>query len=340
MGAGEKAMSIRSKSSIKYLGNEIMNEARRGSATGEKLIMTLNGIHATGIKSLKNLEQSHIDKFLSNLSNKVNAGVLSKSSFNSYATSINHIVNHVNLVYRDKLHKIEASDWGQSRNMSENANINKANSREDVDAVIKELGNIYKETGDKRALLLQCKLELQHEFGLRYRESQMIKLLTKDISNNILQITMKGDGAKNSRAREIPIVTERQREVFYKLRDVIKENGLKNLNVGSGKEGCNNDNYLLDKARERVGVYVHFHGERHERAHEIFTNFYEGKGYHNIKCIAETGESKQEWFSRVGEQTGMSKKELKSFNDNARQAISNEFGHKRLRITNSYLGEY
>ena len=63
-----KALSIKNDSKINFLAREISNFIHRGSATTEKLSATLHLIkEETGLKTLKNLEQSHIDAVIAKI---------------------------------------------------------------------------------------------------------------------------------------------------------------------------------------------------------------------------------------------------------------------------------
>ena len=78
-----KAMSIKNKSKISFMAKEISEFIKRGSSTAEKLSATLREIKSqSGIKSLKDLEQPHINNMITGLKNNVSSKTMSLSNAN------------------------------------------------------------------------------------------------------------------------------------------------------------------------------------------------------------------------------------------------------------------
>ena len=328
-----KAMSIKNESKISFLSKEISEFIKRGSSTAEKISATLRAIKSqTGIKTLKDLKQTHIHDMIAGLKNNVSSGNMSLSTVNSYISSINNIVKYIG---RDDLHVIKASDFGLSRNISEKDGINKENSRETAYPFKTWLNEKYKETNDLRYAALKHAVSIQ-SVNLRLRESLQIKLLNKDLSENILKVSAKGDGSKNSRERQIKLNPE-QKALLLEARAFLKENHLKNLNIGTIKQGRNFANNTLKSFRTEINQYFHYHGERHWTAHEAYKEAWLNKGY-QIECRARTGESKAEWLGGILETTGLPKSEFQTMDKEIRQEISRNLGHERIEITNRYLG--
>ena len=327
-------MSIKNESKISFLSKEISEFIKRGSSTAEKISATLKEIKSqSGIKTLKDLKQSHINDIIAGLKNNVSSRTMSLSTVNSYISSINNIVKYID---RDDLHVIKASDFGLSRNISEKDGINKENSRESAAAFKTWLSEKYEQTNDLRYKALMHAVDIQ-SVNLRLRESLQIKLLNKDLSENILKVSAKGDGSKNSRAREIKLNPE-QKALLLEARAFLKENHLKNLNIGTIKQGRNFANNALKSFRAETNLYFHYHGERHWTAHEAYKEAWNLKGYDNIECRARTGEGKAEWLGGILETTGLSKAEFQTIDKEIWQEISRNLGHERIEITNRYLG--
>jgi hypothetical protein len=328
-----KALSIKNDSKINYLAKEISEYIHRGSATTEKLSATLHLIkEETGLKTLKNLEQSQIEGIVSGSKAKAEAGGISLSNANSHISSINNIIKYLG---REDLHVIKASDYGLSRKINEKDGINKENSREFAAAFKTWLNEKYLQTKDLRYAALKHAVNIQ-SVNLRLRESLLVKLGKKDLSNNILKIAAKGDGSKNSRAREIKINSE-QKATLLEARQFLKNNNLKNLNIGTVRNGRDFANNTLKAFKNETGVYFHFHGERHFQAHEAYKSAWQGKGY-VIECRARTGETKTEWRERILSETGLSKSEFAILDKEIRQEISRDLGHERIEITSRYIG--
>ena len=326
-------MSIKNESKISFLAKEISEFIKRGSSTAEKLSATIREIKSqTGIKSLKDLEQPHIDNMITGLKNNVSSGNISLSNANSYISSINNIVKYID---RDDLHVIKASGFGLSRNISEKDGINKENTRESAAAFKTWLDQKYAQTNDLRYKALMHAVNIQ-SVNLRLRESLQIKLLNKDLSENILKVSAKGDGSKNSRVREIKLNPE-QKAVLLEARTFLKENYLKNLNIGTIKQGRNFANNTLKSFRSETNLLFHYHGQRHWASHEAYKEAWLYKGY-QIECRARTGGGKAEWLGGILEKTGLSKSEFQTIDKEIRQYISRDLGHERIEITNRYLG--
>ena len=328
-----KALSIKNDSKIDYLTKEISEFLKRGSATREKISATLHLLrNEIGIKTLKDLEQSHIEKIVLGLKEKVQAANMSTSAAGSYISSLNNITRYVG---RSDLHAIKASDYGLSRNIAEKDGINRENSRESAAAFKTWLIEKYQQTNDLRYGALKQAVSIQ-SVNLRLRESLLVKLQNKDLSQNILKISTKGDGSKNSRAREIKLNPE-QKASLLEARRFLKDNGLKNLNIGTISQGRDFANNALKAFRQESGQNFHYHGERHWTTHERYKNAWSAKGY-DVECRARTGESKQDWQNRIISETGLSKSEFKTMEKEIRQEISRGLGHERLSITDRYLG--
>ena len=328
-----KALSIKNNSKIDYLAKEISEFLNRGSATKEKISTTLHLLrNEIGIKTLKDLEQPHIEKIASELKEKVKVENMSTSAAGSYVSSLNNIVRYIG---NKELHAIKASDHGLSRNIAEKDGINKENSREAAQAYKEWLNQKYAGTKDIRYAALKQAVSIQ-SVNLRLRESLQIKLLNKDLSQNILKVSAKGDGSKNSREREIKLNPE-QKAVLLEARAFIKDNNLKNLNIGTMKQGRDFANNALKSFRAESGLSYHYHGERHWAAHEAYKNAWAEKGY-NLECRSRTGGTKEEWQMRILNETRLSRIEFTVLDKEIRMKISMDLGHERIEITYRYLG--
>ena len=142
-----KVMSFKNYFQVNLLAREIAGFINRGSATTEKLAMTLREIReVAGIKSLKSLEQSHINQVVE----KLRTSDMSLSNKNSYISSINNIVKYLN---KNDLRAIKAGEVGLSRNIAERDGVNKENSREAALEFKEWLNQKYIETRDISILL-------------------------------------------------------------------------------------------------------------------------------------------------------------------------------------------
>ena len=328
----KQVMSLKNDFKIDLIAKSVANFIGRGSATTDKISATLSLLKTeTGLKTLKDLQQSHIEKIIEKVQERTENGG-SKSAANSYISSLNNIIKYVN---NSDLHTIKASDYGLSRNIKENDGKNKENTREAASSFKNWLEQKYEQTKDIRYAALKQAVSIQ-SVNLRLRESLQIKLLQKDFSKDVLRINEKGDGSKNSRAREVKLSIE-QKQALTEARQFLKDNKLKDLNIGTLKNGRDFANNALKAFRQATGQNFHFHGERHYQAHLAFKNAWQDKGY-TVECRAVTGETKKDWESRVIAETGLLRSEFKKLDNEIRQEISRDLGHERLEITSRYLG--
>ena len=214
---------------------------------------------------------------------------------------------------------------------------------------------------------LQLATELQREFGLRFRESAGInkETISKALETGKLELD-RSDWTKNAREREISIRTEEQKNLLENIRDFLQETGKVNL---AGAEDNKNFKEIssfrnfADQVRQefsnQTGQNFNFHGERHHWAQSQYSAKWEQKTgigiqspikYYSSELQAKnwTGEGKfynavqeyniKDFYSYAREETGLNIHEIKEIDREIRQEISEELGHNRLDITNTYLG--
>lgn len=159
---------------------------------------------------------------------------------------------------------------------------------------------------------LQLSLQLQQEFGLRREESMKFRPAFAERGD---QLVMKSSWTKGGRARQIPILTERQRELLREVRQL----------VGNGSLIPPHKSYVqqlksYEWATSQVGLDKN-HGLRH---------LYAQRRYHEL-----TG-----WAAPLA--GGPTSKELtpgqKAIDHQARLKLSAELGHVREQITVVYIG--
>lgn len=159
---------------------------------------------------------------------------------------------------------------------------------------------------------VQASALLQREFGLRREESMKFQPAYADRSDSIV---LKASWCKGSRAREIPIRNESQREALNHAHEVAKQGSLI----------PRNKTYIQQVGTfERQMALVNLsrsHGARHAYAQDRY------KELTGCDCPARGGKLSKE----------LTRSE-KNEDREARLQISAELGHERESITASYLG--
>ena len=153
---------------------------------------------------------------------------------------------------------------------------------------------------------------LQREFGLRREESLKFQPSLADREDKIV---LKGSWCKGGRTREIPVLTERQRQLLDRCHVV----------VGNGSMIDDKYNYVqamkaYEKACERANLR-NVHGHRHMYAQERYKEI--------------TGRDCPKSGGQVSKKLNQDEKNQ---DYKARMIISSELGHGREEITVNYLG--
>ncbi|KRQ01301.1 integrase [Bradyrhizobium pachyrhizi] len=161
-------------------------------------------------------------------------------------------------------------------------------------------------------LRMQLALRLQMAFGMRLEESLKFRVSQADKGD---RLALQSSWCKGGRAREIPVVHPRQRALLDELRQACGDGSL----IPQGQRYID-----FRKKVERVtwGTGIrNMHGHRH---------WYAQWRYQTLTgrpCPAAGGAT-HERLSRIE----------KTADFRARMQISNELGHGRLAVTDTYLG--
>jgi len=159
---------------------------------------------------------------------------------------------------------------------------------------------------------VRMSLELQREFGLRREEA--IKFIPSYADKGDF-ILLKPSWTKGGKQREVPILSESQREVLDKAHRL----------VGKGSLIPSNRNYI-----KQLKVY-----ERHTASAELSKMHGLRHRYAQERYLTLTG---FEPPSNGGINNRELTKEQKELDRNARLIISKELGHHREQVTTIYLG--
>lgn len=158
----------------------------------------------------------------------------------------------------------------------------------------------------------QLAIQLQREFGLRREESLKFSPSYADKGN---KIELKASWCKGGRAREIPVRTDKQRELLDKVHEVVKKGSL----IEKDKLYVNAlDSLKINTYRADIR---NMHGYRHAYAQERY------KELTRRDCPKASGLTSRELTV-----------EQKQQDYDARRIISQELGHNREEITVQYLG--
>lgn len=168
---------------------------------------------------------------------------------------------------------------------------------------------------------IRMSLQLQAAFGLRREEALKFMPSWADKGNSIV---LKGSWCKGGQQREIPIISQFQRDTLDKARKL----------VGFGSMIPYNRSYsqqlkLYESQCSRAGLH-HMHGLRHKYAQERYFQLT------SSLAPADGGITKEQVLSSSLSDTD--KQSWLALDHHARLIVSTELGHHRESITAVYLG--
>lgn len=159
---------------------------------------------------------------------------------------------------------------------------------------------------------IRLSIELQQEFGLRKEECLKF---TPSYADQGTVVRLKGSWTKGGRAREIPVVNDRQRELLNRVIKIAQTGSM----IPEETSYASWSNHY-DRVVKECG-FSNLHGLRHGYAQRRY------KALTGWPPPFEGGPTPQELS-----------KDQKSLDTSVRLRVSQELGHNRVEITNVYLG--
>jgi hypothetical protein len=324
-----------------------MKFVKRGSATYNKCVSALHDVATFlrenyGIRDISECDQAKYNSYCRNLHMRrcdEDEG-LSSSTTSGYVSSLNAVFE----AHGVGLHA-RASEFGISRG-ERFSNENKSITEEDYLAIRNELSQLYKETWDIRYMALRGVFDMEREMGLRFRESAQLKIIYKDFSKNVVSLDERGDGAKNHRERTFTSVNDlvltREHQSFIREHAHIFSRGSSipgDMTYGQFEDWAG---YHLTKIVRKLGIVlpdnVKFHGNRHYYALKSYSTKWEKRTGHKVLCSVEIGEFGGDWVTYAADLTGLSREEVFQIDGEIRDQVSDELGHGRIDVVNTYAG--
>lgn len=390
--------TFKNNTKASILSKEISHFHNRGEAIAGKIQTVLNSIREeVGIRHLKELDQDKVQELVNEIAERVHNGEIQANTGATYVSALNQIVDYTNHFFDKNIEQIHYSDYFSKSIDYADKSISET-THENFQNFLQEK---FETTGDERFQALNYAVELQREFGLRFRESVGLnqETISRALETGKLELD-RSDWTKNAREREIEIRTEEQKELLKEVRDFIEEKGSVNLAGAQDSKSYNEiasfrsfaDN-IRQNFSEQTGEQYNFHGERHAWAQERYSElwqektgieglniqapikyyseqlqqtgwngegkFYEAVQEHDIKPFweyvrEEIQEHLQEQSIEMPDIFGLNEPEQQEYTQEnllempdfdifeidkeIRMEISEELGHSRLDITNTYLG--
>ena len=339
------------------LSREISQFHNRGFASASKVQTILNIIREQQeIKHLKNIDPDKVQEIAREIAERVADNDITGKTGATYISALNQVIDYVNHFFDKKIEQLKYSDFDIHKDTDYS---DKSISSETHNNFQNYLSEKFEQTNDSRFERLQHAVELQREFGLRARESFGLskESIEKALETGKLSLD-RSDWTKNARERQIDIKTPEQRETLQKVQNLLSENNLKSL-AGEKNDIKDIKSFKNFAYKEATSQGFNFHSERHHWAQSQYSTKWEQKTgvgiqspikYYSSELQAKnwTGEGKfydavkehsiTNWFEYTKEETNLSIHEIKEIDREIRMEISEELGHSRLDITNTYLG--
>ena len=267
------------------------------------------------IKDLRDIEREHVLEYGEHLKDQIFDGNMSPAYGQNLLSAVNTTLDQAR---QDKECHVDAvHDAG----LPERSGIT-----EQDHCVSKEL---HEETKDKVSDRLGALMDLQREFGLRFKESSLLdaKKCLEDIEKyDRINIDR---GTKGGQSRELELHNKESQ--LEALQNAAKLQGDHDSMIPTDLtyEQFKNDCYNELKETDMNG----FHGERHLYANDR----YEQETGYPAPCRTDFKHGRDH-LEHMAKDLGIPYKEAKELDHKARMEISEELGHHRLSVTNYYLG--
>lgn len=170
-------------------------------------------------------------------------------------------------------------------------------------------------------------MDLQRELGLRFEESAKLnarEALAEAQKRGHVSIE---DGTKGGRVRKVPINNERQ---IYALRHAAEIQGRDYSMIPAVQSYAD---FQREAYRAAAEAGIRFHGERHKYAQARYEQLL------GAPCPLNAGIAHgQAHYAFLAERLGCDVEMARERDRGARGQLAEELGHKRVEITNAYLG--
>ena len=363
-------MSFKNEKQVEFLSKNIAQYfADRGTSWADKVATVLRDLkETTDINTLKKLDEDKIQEYVQELKESVENGDIKAETAQTYISALNTILDYTNNVNNTNFSSVSAAENGISASVDYS---DKSVSGEVHQSFQSYLQEKYQEIKDEKYQALHYAVELQREFGLRFRESVGLnkETIEKGLESGKLELSRK-DWTKNARPRTVEIKTNTQREALERAKNYIEKTGKVNL-AGAEKEKHYREiasfRNFADRARQeftKTGGNYNFHGERHAWAQSQYTLKWEQKTgvaiqspikYYSEQLERAGWDSSGKFYDAVKEYDVtpfrdyvqeqiqdqsklLEMPDILEIDREIRQEISEELGHSRLDITNVYLG--
>jgi hypothetical protein len=293
-----------------------------------------------GIRDLEQCTHDHIVGWvIDELRPAVIEGEISRATAAFYLSSINAVfkTNGRSDIW------VSAKEYGIARGQKY-TNEDLSNRQDDVQAYQTLLQEKAAATDGLRSLQYQAlahSIALEWSAGLRFRESVMAKIGSKDLSGAL--VLQRGDGCKNNRVREVhPLdggqaLREAQRFITEYEGDFAR--GSLIPSTLSYKQHKSFARHALQTFREETGRDINHHGNRHAFALETYARLWEQQVGIRIEAPVREKTFGRDHISSIATRLHLTESKARELDNRVRLELSKELGHGRIDVAQSYVGQ-
>ncbi len=265
------------------------------------------------VNDLKKVDKSNVINYAHSLNKRFEKGELSASAVQNYLSKVNVAMENARL---DQKCRVEGVREAGLPNRTGIANKDHSVTQEQHTQALSLLSP-----------RLVVQLELQRTIGLRFKESCLIDAkrtlsYAKETGTIIIE-----SGTKGGRTREFQVT---QKEQITALEKAAEIQGYQRSMIPTDLSWSQYQNQCN---REIQKTGFKFHGERHHYANERYEEL-TGVGS-PVRTGLPHGKAH---IKHLANQKNITTEEAKALDISARLQVAQELGHRRVEITNSYLG--
>ena len=271
-------------------------------------------IRDTGVKDLRQVDQSHVRSFAAELAERYEQGQISASTAQNMLSAVNSTMAYARQDDKCTVHAVRDAGLPSRTHIATESK-----------SVLPEVHQaVQLQVSDRLAV----QLELQRELGLRMKESCLInarETLQQAEKSGVVQIIA---GTKGGRPRAVPITSKKQINALQNAA-ILQQKDRSMVPAEQSLKSYINSCYKQLEATAMCG----FHGERHHYANSRYERLT------GVKSPVESGSKHGiPHINYIAQKMYITTIQARSLDLNARSRIAEELGHSRISITNNYLG--
>jgi len=277
----------------------------------KKFVEYLQAEH--GIKTLNQIERSHVQAYAEHLNERHENGELERASPSTMLSAVNTAMKTARQDSKLSVNPVREAGLPSRTHI---ATVDRSATQADHDDAKNAISS-----------RLAAQLDLQREIGLRFKESSLInaqKILHEAETRGKIRIF---SGTKGARPRDVPITSQSQIDALRQAAHIQDKDRSLVPNHQTWAQ------YQNQSYREITQTKIDgFHSERHHYANSRYESIT------GVKSPVQSGVEHKKHITHIVNELGITRQKAIQVDREARITVSRELGHSRISITNNYLG--